>query len=314
MDEFELQVAKEVLGHEKKIKRELKKAFAESLKDVKTTIKELQSSIDSLKKNNADESLIRSKIYQIEYQEMLKGEIELNLDLLAQKNVSTTAIYLKKMYNDNYLGIVYDLQAKYKIPVHNPVSPLHMVKSVTKKTEDYTFSERLYSDVDRLKEVVKSEISRGIAQGNSYSKIAKRISEKYGTSYNNAYRIARTEGARVSTEAQLQSMSDSIEKGADLLKRWDATLDDRTRDTHAELDGQTVEYNEMFRYSGGEVEAPTMFVGADSAKENINCRCRLSTIPRWAVDKTATREDNIKGELIPYKTFTDWKKSYNKSF
>ena len=108
--------------------------------------------------------------------------------------------------------------------------------------------------------------------------------------FNNAYRIARTEGGRVSSQAQLDSMKASIDKGADLLKRWDATLDTITHQVHAELDGQTVEYNEHFKSNAGDVFASHHF---GIASQDINCRCRLSSVPRWNLDdKNFTRKDN----------------------
>ncbi len=129
-------------------------------------------------------------------------------------------------------------------------------------------------------------------------------------SFNNAYRIARTEGGRISTQAQLDSIKESINEGADLLKRWDLTLDNRTRQVHLELDGQTVEYNEYFKSSIGEAFAPHNF---GIPTQDINCRCRLSSVPRWDLDsKNSTRWDNIKGKIIPYKTYKQWKNQYQK--
>ena len=139
--------------------------------------------------------------------------------------------------------------------------------------------------------------------------IARNVSE---ISFNNIYRIARTEGGKVSTQAQLDSIQASINEGADLLKRWDSTLDTKTRQTHLELDGQTVEYNEYFKSSVGDVFAPHQF---GIAEQDINCRCRLSSVPRWDLhDKNTTRKDNITGEIIQYKTYHKWKKEYLNSF
>lgn len=177
-------------------------------------------------------------------------------------------------------------------------------------TKGLKFSERLYSDIGSLKSHVIAEISRGIAQGNSYMEIARNISKLAEISFNNTYRIARTESGRISSQAQIDSMKAGIDEGADLLKRWDATLDTRTRPVHLELDGQTVEFNEYFKSSAGEVFAPHQF---GIAEQDINCRCRLSSVPRWDLDnKNFTRKNNITGKIIPYKTYKNWKKEYLK--
>lgn len=142
--------------------------------------------------------------------------------------------------------------------------------------------------------------------------MARNVSQLAEISFNNAYRIARTEGGRISTQAQIDSMQESINEGADLLKRWDATLDNRTRQIHMELDGQTVELGGYFKSSAGKVFAPHNF---GIAKQDINCRCRLSSIPRWELENKenkATRRDNIRSEIIPYKTYKQWKKQYLK--
>lgn len=329
MNKYEKQVLIQELLHERNAVKELKQAFSESLKDVKNEIKLLKSQIDELQNKNAEDSLIRSKVYQLNYQQALEESLTKNLSILNTKNVDTISKYLEKVYNDNYLGAIYNLQQKYKIPIFMPVNSKLMVQAIMQPTDGYKFSERLYDHISQLKETTKAEILRGIAQGKSYGEIAKRITEQYNTQYYNAYRIARTEGGRVSTLSQLQSLDDSIEQGADLLKRWDATLDDRTRDVHGYLDGQIVEQDEMFEYPDGQVNAPFEFTGANSAALNINCRCRLSLVPRSSLKNAASTriskqvvsikkdkngKDKIitENKIIEYQTYTEWKNEYLK--
>ena len=290
--------------------KNLETAYSRALADVKKTIKELKQSISQLTELGAEQSLINSKIYQLEYQELLRTQINASLDLLSQKNVTNVTEFLREIYKDSYLGDIFVLQEFYKIPVYTRVNAKLLVKAIMTDTKGLKFSERLYSDIGSLKSHVIAEISRGIAQGNSYVEIARNISKLAEISFNNAYRIARTESGRISSQAQLDSMKAGIDEGADILKRWDATLDTRTRQVHLELDGQTVEYNEYFKSSTGEVFAPHQF---GIAKQDINCRCRLSSVPRWDLDdKNSIRKDNLTGEIISYKTYKNWKKEYLK--
>ncbi len=310
MNKYEKQIDKLLLKHEEKMLKNLESAYSRALADVKITIKELRQRIKELEITKAEQSLINSKIYQLEYQELLQSQINVSLDLLRQRNITTVTKFLQSVYDDSFLGDVFILQKFYKIPVYTPINAKLLVKAIKTKTAGLKFSERLYADIDSLKRLVIAEISRGIAQGNSYSEIARNVSKIAEISFNNAYRIARTEGGRVSTQAQIDSMKASISEGADLLKRWDATLDTRTRQTHLELDGQVVEYNECFKSNAGDVFAPHQF---GDPKQDINCRCRLSSIPRWDLgDKNSTRKDNLTGEIIPYKTYQNWKKEYLK--
>ncbi len=69
------------------------------------------------------------------------------------------------------------------------------------------------------------------------------------------------------------------EKGARIVKQWDATLDARTRSSHARVDGELRENDEKF--SNG-----LLYPGdpSGSAAEVINCRCALLQRAKWALD------------------------------
>lgn len=68
-------------------------------------------------------------------------------------------------------------------------------------------------------------------------------------------------------------------RGANVMKQWDATLDGRTRPSHARIDGEIRETDE--KHSNG-----LMFPGDPSgpAEEVIFCRCVSKTRARWALD------------------------------
>lgn len=95
-----------------------------------------------------------------------------------------------------------------------------------------------------------------------------------------AQTIARTETVRAlsqAREAALQQMLEQTGMSADrVIRTWNATLDDRTRDTHRDLDGQQRPLNQPFDSSSG---AKLMYPGDPSApaNETINCRCVLTT-------------------------------------
>ena len=96
-----------------------------------------------------------------------------------------------------------------------------------------------------------------------------------------AYRaetIARTETTRVLNQARQQSTEDVIASADipedEVVRTWSAVQDNRTRDTHAELDGQERGLNEPFDSPSG---AQLMFPGDPNAppEETINCRCAV---------------------------------------
>lgn len=98
-----------------------------------------------------------------------------------------------------------------------------------------------------------------------------------------AYRsitIARTEGLRAANMGVMASAYQAIDDGVvepqNVVKRWIAKIDDKTRDTHAELNGQQIRgVDSPFQSSSGALLA---FPGDPSApaSETINCRCSLA--------------------------------------
>ena len=82
-------------------------------------------------------------------------------------------------------------------------------------------------------------------------------------------RIADTETHRIANTAAL----DTAKRAGARNKTWITMLDDRVRDTHDYLEGQTVNIDEDFyTYDGDHASAPGLF---ELASNNVNCRCEL---------------------------------------
>jgi uncharacterized protein with gpF-like domain len=91
--------------------------------------------------------------------------------------------------------------------------------------------------------------------------------------------IARTESLSVVSLARHEATKQAMEQAgfsADEVKRtWRATKDKRTRDSHSEMDGQTVGFDEPFVSGDGN---ELMYPGDPSApaSDRINCRCTVT--------------------------------------
>ncbi|MDO8614630.1 MAG: phage minor head protein, partial [Dehalococcoidia bacterium] len=90
--------------------------------------------------------------------------------------------------------------------------------------------------------------------------------------------IARTEALRTASLARQEALAqvlEQVEMPRDRVVRvWRATQDERTRDTHAEMDGQERGLDEPFESPSGAI---LMYPGDPAAPpaEVINCRCVL---------------------------------------
>lgn len=82
--------------------------------------------------------------------------------------------------------------------------------------------------------------------------------------------VLHTETQRVFNE----SMHHFAKRKGYSMKAWNAIMDDRTRDTHAYLDGMEVPIDAMFfTYDGDGAEFPGDFL---LPQNNVNCRCYLT--------------------------------------
>jgi len=306
------------LNNEEEVLKNLESIYSESLADIEKKAKKLQEEIEELDKlaklSISDEekevllSRKRSKVYQKQYQEALKKQVNEILDKMHTEEFKTVSEYLDKCYEEGFVGTMYDLQGQ-GIPLITPIDQESMVRAIQLDSKiSKGLYKRLGEDVSRLKKMIASDVSRGISTGMTFKQIAGQLKAKTNIGYNNAVRIARTEGHRIQCQAGMDACYKAKEKGADVVKQWDATLDSRTRESHQAVDGQIRELDEKF--SNG-----LMFPGDPSggAAEVINCRCALLQRARKALDEEELEELKKRAEyfgLDKSDTFEDFKQNY----
>lgn len=126
-------------------------------------------------------------------------------------------------------------------------------------------------DLEYGKKQITASVTSSILQGKSIPSIAedlqKRITDMSTTS---AVRTARTATTGAQNAGRIDGYEAASKRGIKLKKQWLATLDGRTRHSHAMLDGETQDTDKKF--SNG-----CMFPGDPNgrAEEVYNCRCTL---------------------------------------
>ena len=128
-----------------------------------------------------------------------------------------------------------------------------------------------------------------------------------------ALRIVRTEGHRIQQQATFDAQKGAKERGADIVKQWDSTMDKKTRPNHVKLDGQIREIDEPFEVNGKQAMYPA---GFGVPHEDINCRCVMLQRARWALgEDEVTKMNNETKEIVKIneKNFESFKKVYNES-
>lgn len=101
-----------------------------------------------------------------------------------------------------------------------------------------------------------SAITQGVLQGESIPDIARRTESVFGRNYAAAVRAARTATTNAENAGRMSTFERAERLGIDMEIEWEATLDERTRESHRQLDGQRIRLGEYFETENGPIRWP----------------------------------------------------------
>lgn len=286
--------------------KEIEILFAKRLKEIKQIIANMYEKYDKdepqvtwtefNKYNRLNKELNRiGQMLSQDYREVAKAIKQSQQNVYMEKYMMS--LFLYEVASQTSMNFDIPTAQTIQTAIEQPIEFIKLVPTLQKHRDD------------TLKRI-RTHITQGIMSGEGYSKIAKALRDDLGMSKAQSVRVARTETGRALSQAGLDSATVAKDNGLDMKKRWYATKDTRTRDTHRHLDGQTVGIDENFHSSGCVGPAPKLFVGVASAKENINCRCKLL----YYIDEDElpttmrTKEDGV----IPFTNYREWEKNKRK--
>ena len=275
MKKWEKEILQQQIQNEMAVTSRLENIYKKSLDEINNKILALKAKDQT-----------QSVIYQLKYQEQLQSQIKEIYSKMASTWYPTIDKYLKECYEDSFYTTMYALHQE-GIPVIIPFNQEEVAQAAAQDVGIFgdKLSTKLYADVyDTAKKTV-AQISKGIAMNSSYASIALDVAKTGAATANQAYRIVRTESHRIHEEVKFKTINKAKDKGADVVKQWDASIDKRTRKSHAALDGQLRELDQPFKSptSGHTAMYPG---GFGIASEDINCRCVVLQRARWALDKS----------------------------
>lgn len=215
--------------------------------------------------------------------------------------------YIEKFLMSLYL---YEMASQTSMQFDVPTASV-INKAIEQPIEFIKLVPTLQKHRDEVLKKIRIHITQGIMSGEGYSKIAKALRDDIGMTKAQSQRVARTEAGRAMSQAGLDSAKVAKDNGlSGMKKRWLATKDNRTRDTHRHLDGKAIDIDDNFHSSGCVGQAPKLFVGVASAKENINCRCKL--LYYFDEDELPTVMRTKDDGVIPFTTYREWEKNKRK--
>ena len=156
------------------------------------------------------------------------------------------------------------------------------------------------------KKQITASVTSSILQGLSIKHMADDLQKRITTmSRDSAIRTARTAVTGAQNAGRMDSYAVAEKMGIKVKKEWLATLDSRTRHSHAMLDGEQVAQDKKFsngcRFPGDPQGPPW---------EIYNCRCTLIAAVEGVDTSTAQRRarnaDTGRNEVISDMTYSEW--------
>jgi hypothetical protein len=151
------------------------------------------------------------------------------------------------------------------------------VKNIVENPMDkLTLSKILNRRRSKIVSETKKTLAVGLANGDSYTRMAQRISDTLNGDFKKAMRIVRTESNRAINRGFQDVSEDAAELllGSDYVevKEWCSMEDELVRSTHSHLNGKIIHVLDSFESGGAKAKCPGTF---GVAAEDINCRCFL---------------------------------------
>ncbi|WP_462424462.1 minor capsid protein [Fusobacterium ulcerans] len=264
----EKKVYKTTIQAEKALKIEMVKAQEEILANINNLIGKYMSETglsysEAQKKLNSNEYKVWRKDIEGYLKELKQYEnvnlekykkIKLELETLAVRSrisrleslvIQTNQVINKQKFEEekevtNYVKSVYEttfkaFQEDIGLKGANAILPLDQIeRAIQYPWSGENFSERIWSNRDKLSRVLKTEITQSLIQGVNPQKLNKRIREQMGSGYKETQRLVRTELNYALNEAtKIAYEEDEIEEYEFL-----AEIDNRTSAICKELNGQ----------------------------------------------------------------------------
>ena len=276
------------------MEKELQKIYKQSKEDLEdkwfkfmetegAKVKKMQEEYYELKKTGTPEEIKKKgKELGIAKQEMtLKNQyykemVDETTTKLAHTNeiaISYINGQMPGIYSVNYNDAYKDLVKGIKGISYNLVDE-STVKYLVKNKKLQLPKKKVNIPKDKIwnAKQINSSILQGILQGEPIDKMAERILPVVDNNQNASVRTARTLTTQCENKGRLDRMENLSEQGLKMKKTWISTDDERTRESHALMDGETVDIDEPF---SNDLMYPADPDGDPS--EVYNCRCTMVT-------------------------------------
>jgi cytidylate kinase len=321
------------------VERRLAENYTRALKEVKSELSEIYERYGEYKTIDIDGKKVRkfivpeNKIKQAGRLANLHKRIQQKTARLFRNNAEMITDLQEDLYYENFYTTIYETE--YTINDSIEIRKALAVKpnqnlSVYTRINENVLRKALNNEfkkaaISRAKDIdikgMQNVITQGFTTGDGYMEMARKLKEKTQKTAYNWKRLARTEGHKISEKARIAGMDKMDAEGVKMVRRISATLDVRTRNQSAVMDGRVAEYTRdvngnlgwHFKYPNGRYYHTPGNTGI--AKWDINDRERVISYveghePKRRRIRPVQTEPGKKpkSNLEPYKTFETWAK------
>lgn len=239
--------------------------------------------------------------YHISKLEALKIQTQQSLEVMFSKQMGTVTGAMGDIFESGYYHTAYELQKGFNIGWDIAGLDQSQIEKVLSKpwaVDGKNFSERIWTNKEKLISELHGELTQNIMLGSDPQKAIDSLAKKMNTSKQNAGRLIMTEEAYFSSAAQRDCFNELDVEQYEIV----ATLDSHTSDICRSLDGK---HFPMKDFQAG-VTAPPFHV-----------YCRSTTVPYFDEDfgdigeRAARDEETGKTYYIPDDmNYEDWKQTF----
>ena len=279
------------------------------LRSHKAALKEILSKIAATFQKYGDDVVYADLVVFNRLKNLEKSIIE-EIKNVTKQNITTIKGGLKEFYSESFYRTGYALETGLGINLeYGRLNTLAITSSLFNPLDRIKWSERMKDNAQVYVKQIRTELTRGLIQGEGYAKIANTIKEKTEINAAKVLRIVRTEGHRVQNTARVASFS----KGEAAAKRlgiessrvWIHSGNPREpREDHIAMNGVEAYENEigilLFTLPDGTTTEGPGLTG--KAEHDINCGC--TTGLRFKNLNAVTFEEYASKN---YSSFEDWK-------
>lgn len=312
----------------KRLEHEITEEYALATKEIKEKLDDYLARF-ATKDKIRSEAVKSGKLTEEDYKQWRIGQMamgarwdnlrrELAEDLSNATGIakSITQGYLPEVYATNFNFGTYQIEKAGLVDTSFILYDRNTVQRLFDNSETFYHSagKRLMADINSgkvqewNKRQIQSVLIQGILQGESMPHIATRLSVATSDSNRKAsIRNARTMVTGVQNAGRVDAYTRAEKMGVETMQEWLATLDERTRYEHRQLDGMRVKVGESFHIDGYTIAYPGDPYGA--AEMVYNCRCTLVPVVvgfEVSADDTELRHDSHLGDM----SYKEWKESH----